>query len=171
MVCRCQVERTGASLFFDLNVTRLRSADATLRVTKSAIFEPGKLSMITTQIKRNETRVLATRQLGRERALGISVGRRIKDIYHLLSRALGQSIPIAQIIDFDIFDVVTILLVDVGFELARALAGGRGGNFCDGTLSLYSRVRGSVRSAWLGCAFMLTERIGGTSTCWMPLLA
>jgi hypothetical protein len=89
----CQVERTGASFFFDLNVTRLRSADATLRVTKVLYSSLVSFNDHHTN-KRKEKRVLGPDSLG-YRALGISVGRRIKDIYHLLSRALGQSISIS----------------------------------------------------------------------------
>ena len=93
--------------------------------------------MITTQVAKAD-KSTRTGKL-RTWCLGVSVGMRIKDIYRLLSRALGQCIPIPQIVDFDVFDVVTILLVDFGFELACALAGGRRSDFCDRALRLENR--------------------------------
>jgi len=41
-------------------------------------------------------------------------------IYHFLSRAFGQRVTVAQVIDLDITDVVSILSVDVGIERGRA---------------------------------------------------
>ena len=57
-----------------------------------------------------------------------------KDIYHLLRRALCQSVSVSQVVDLDVFDVVAILLVDLCFELVRALAGGWRGDFSNGAL-------------------------------------
>jgi hypothetical protein len=37
-----------------------------------------------------------------------------RDSYHFLGCTLGQGIAIAQIVDFDVFDIVAVLLVDVG---------------------------------------------------------
>lgn len=39
-------------------------------------------------------------------------------IYHFLSRALGEGVAIAQIVDFDISDEITILGVDVSIQAA-----------------------------------------------------
>ena len=56
---------------------------------------------------------------------GISVERN-KSIYHLLSRAFCQCVSVAEIVDFDVFDVITICNVDLAIDVARALArGGR----------------------------------------------
>jgi hypothetical protein len=40
-----------------------------------------------------------------------SVDIKQQDIYHLLSRAFSQCVPIAQVIDLDIFDIIPILNV------------------------------------------------------------
>ena len=43
------------------------------------------------------------------------------NIYHLLRAAFGQCVTIAQIVHFDVSDIVTILLVDL--LVKRAVAG------------------------------------------------
>lgn len=73
-------------------------------------------------------------------SLKISVGKCYKNIYHLLSGTFSQCVAIAQVVDFDVFDVVAVLLVNLGLELARALAGRRGVRFGDGTLRLHMSV-------------------------------
>jgi hypothetical protein len=50
---------------------------------------------------------------GLERSVG--EGARVC-IYHLLSAAFGQGIAITQVIDFDVLNVITILLVDLDIE-------------------------------------------------------
>lgn len=37
-------------------------------------------------------------------------------IYRLLCAAFGQGVAITQVVDFDVFDKVTVLLVDLGVE-------------------------------------------------------
>jgi len=44
-----------------------------------------------------------------------------KNIYHFLSRAFRQCVAIPQIIDFDVFNIVTIRNVDFTIDIARAL--------------------------------------------------
>ena len=39
-------------------------------------------------------------------------------IYHLLCAAFGQCVPVAQIVDFNVFDIITILRVDFLIEWA-----------------------------------------------------
>lgn len=47
-------------------------------------------------------------------------------IYHLLRAAFGQCVPIAQIVDLNVFDIVTILRVDLVVERAACVGlGGR----------------------------------------------
>ena len=46
-------------------------------------------------------------------------------IYHLLSAAFGQGVAITQVIDFDVLNVITILLVDLDIE--GTTIAGRGG--------------------------------------------
>lgn len=46
-------------------------------------------------------------------------------IYHLLRSAFGQQIPVAQIVNLDILDVVSICDVDIVVEFVRGLATGR----------------------------------------------
>lgn len=45
----------------------------------------------------------------------------ISDIYHFLRAAFGQGVTIAQIVDFNIADIVTVLLVDLVVEGAAGL--------------------------------------------------
>lgn len=56
----------------------------------------------------------------------ISTGR---DIYHLLGRTFGQGVAIPQVIDFNVFDVVTICDINLAVDFARALPRGRSGRF------------------------------------------
>lgn len=52
------------------------------------------------------------------------------DNYHLLSRSLRQGVAIAQIIDLNVLDVVSICDVDFGVQCRCALGGGRLGILC-----------------------------------------
>lgn len=61
-------------------------------------------------------------------------------IYHLLSAAFGQGIAVAQVVDLDVFNVVTILLVDLNVE--GTTIGGSGGRLC--------RARGDTGRVCLG---------------------
>jgi hypothetical protein len=82
-----------------------------------------------------------------------------QDIYHLLSRAFRQCVAIPQVIDFDIFDIVTILLVNLSIDLANALSRGRP-VFCYRTFGLTDLVRtagidcgeqhSSLQNEWAG---------------------
>lgn len=45
------------------------------------------------------------------KCLGISVD--MTNIYHFLCRAFGQRVSIAQIVDFNVFDIVTISNIHV----------------------------------------------------------
>jgi hypothetical protein len=49
-------------------------------------------------------------------------------IYHLLSAAFGQGVAITQVVDLDVFDVVTVLLVDLNIE--STTIGRSGGGLC-----------------------------------------
>lgn len=49
-------------------------------------------------------------------------------IYHLLSAAFSQGVAITQVIDLDVFDVVTVLLVDLYVE--STTIGRSGGRLC-----------------------------------------
>lgn len=40
-----------------------------------------------------------------------------KNIYHLLCRAFGQCVPISQIIDLNVFDVVAICDVHIAIDI------------------------------------------------------
>lgn len=61
-------------------------------------------------------------------------------IYHLLSAAFGQGIAVAQVVDLDVFNVVTILLVDLNVE--GTTIGGSRGRLC--------RARGDTGRVCLG---------------------
>lgn len=50
--------------------------------------------------------------------------------YHLLSRSLRQGVAIAQIIDLNVLNVVSICDVDFGVQSRCALGGGRLGILC-----------------------------------------
>lgn len=45
--------------------------------------------------------------------LGVSVGNNNKvNIYHLLSAAFGQRVAVAKVVDLDVLDEVSVLLID-----------------------------------------------------------
>lgn len=96
-----------------------------------------------------------------------NISRYDRSIYHLLRRTLCQYVAIAQIVDLDVLDVVSICDVDTVHEAGGALASGRRSGFRGrtGGLRQVSKMEGTVKHA------QLTERIGGTSTCWMPFFA
>lgn len=84
-------------------------------------------------------------------------------IYHLLSRALREGVAIAQIIDLNILDVVSICNVDLGVQFGRTLGvRGRLGFLC-GIIALTKIIRGQIEA--IEVIWVFTERIGGTSTC------
>lgn len=65
---------------------------------------------------------------GHRLSLEISVGQGARvSIYHLLSVAFGQGVAVTQVIDLDILDIVTVLLVDLDIE--GTTVGRRGGGF------------------------------------------
>jgi hypothetical protein len=87
-------------------------------------------------------------------------------IYHLLCAAFGQGVAITQVIDLNVLDVVTVLLVDLDIE--STTIGRSGGGLC--------RARDNAGRVGLGksatrscivsyCCLGRTARIGGTSTC------
>ena len=63
---------------------------------------------------------------GRE-GLEASVGQGARvSIYHLLCAAFSQGVAITQVIDLDVLDVVTVLLVDLDIESTTIGRSGRG---------------------------------------------
>ena len=48
-----------------------------------------------------------------------------RSIYHLLCRTFGQCVAIAQIVDLDISDVVSVVYVHLTIDQACAIAFGR----------------------------------------------
>ena len=52
---------------------------------------------------------------------------RNKSIYHLLCRAFGQCVSVPEIVDFDVFDVITVCDIDLAVNIAGTLARGGGG--------------------------------------------
>lgn len=48
-------------------------------------------------------------------------------IYHLLRRAFGQRIAVAQIVDLDILNIISVRNIDFIVELARTLTARRRG--------------------------------------------
>jgi hypothetical protein len=81
------------------------------------------------------------------------------EIYHFLSRALGERVAVAQIVDLDVANVITILGVDVGVQTS----GSRG--LCSTSGRAFGlRMTGQ---RWIGMGIW----IGGTSMCWTPLRA
>lgn len=49
--------------------------------------------------------------------VGVSAASDNGNIYHLLSRSLCEGVAIAQIIDFDVLDVITVRDVDFSVQL------------------------------------------------------
>ena len=88
-------------------------------------------------------------------------------IYHLLGAAFGQGVAITQVVDLDVLDVVTVLLVDLDIESTTIGRSGRG--------SLCRARRGAGRGGLgrkVSCELLAlasracrTARMGGTSTC------
>lgn len=83
-------------------------------------------------------------------------------IYHFLSRAFSQSVSIAEIVDLDVANIISILCV---YLLVKTIWPGGRGFGASWALSLKVKV-----SKWLHMRdrkhmFQRTERIGGTSTC------
>jgi hypothetical protein len=60
--------------------------------------------------------------------------------YHLLSRSLGQGVPIAQIVDLNVLDVVSICDVNFGIQLRCALGRWGLGILCR-AVGLFDNVR------------------------------
>lgn len=109
---------------------------------------------------------------GRE-GLEESVGQGARvSIYHLLSAAFSQGVAITQVIDLDVLDVVTVLLVDLDIE-STTIGRSSGGGLCRarhdaGRVGLGGKVSFAVWESLLltGVAGIdHTARMGGTSTC------
>ena len=118
------MKRTGTSLFFDLDVTHLRSADANrgwyemLEAELVSLEQSTQGVAVALEPLRYTTKCLAEP--------GRSVERN-KSIYHLLCRAFGQCVSVPEIVDFDVFDVITVCDIDLAINIAGTLARGGGG--------------------------------------------
>ena len=87
-------------------------------------------------------------------------------IYPFLHSSFRQSIAISKIVDFNVFDVVTVLLVHLAGDGFIVLGGRRPDDWRSERLqNRVSKDPAAVRQ------WKRTERIGGTSTCWMPFFA
>lgn len=87
-------------------------------------------------------------------------------IYPLLCGSFGQCVAVTQIVDLYVLDVVTVLLIGLAVDCGDRVGRRRlddGGVWHLGSVS-------SVATAGGGTATR-TERMGGTSTCWMPFFA
>ena len=88
-------------------------------------------------------------------------------IYHLLSAAFGQGVAITQVIDFDVLNVITILLVDLDIE--GTTIAGRGGLGTAGNNAGRVGLDGELSASSSSLVFLPgqghTARMGGTSTC------
>ena len=119
------MKRTGTSLFFDLDVTHLRSADANRGWYEMLEAELVSLEQSTQGVAgaleplRYTTKYLAEP--------GRSVERN-KSIYHLLCRAFGQCVSVPEIVDFDVFDVIAVCDINFAVNIAGTLARGGGGS-------------------------------------------
>ena len=83
------------------------------------------------------------------------------DVYHFLSGAFCQCVSIAKVVNFYVFDVVTICDIHVTIECCCAR---RARRFSGALLKLANTNLSYGRN-------FLTERIGGTSTCCIPRFA
>lgn len=68
--------------------------------------------------------------------------------YHLLSRAFCESVAIAQVIDLDIFDIVSISNVDLGIQLSGSINVRRRSGLRCGTRRLDKQVSERTRINW-----------------------
>lgn len=83
-------------------------------------------------------------------------------IYHFLGRAFGQSVSVAEVIDLDVADIISILRV---YVLVKTIwAGGRGFG-ASWALGLEVQVSDCFHKSVREYIFQHTERMGGTSTC------
>ena len=103
-----QALRTGASFFFDLDVTQRRSADATevLILAKSA-----RVSFTQSPQAKREA-------ISESKQMPSGISEYDKSIYRLLCRAFGQCVFVAKIIDLDVFNVVAIGNIHVAIDVA-----------------------------------------------------
>lgn len=90
-------------------------------------------------------------------------------IYHLLSAAFGQGVAIAQIVDLNVLDEITILLVDLRIERrsgggSRGRFGGAGAGGADGR-DVYM-----LRALLLGQLCVDLGRRRRSSSSWVGLL-
>jgi hypothetical protein len=90
-------------------------------------------------------------------------------IYPFLYSSFGQCVAITQIIDFNVLDIVPVLLVCFAGDSLTGPGRRRLDDWRSGHLGV--AVSGLDRPAAQNANRKLTERIGGTSTCWMPFFA
>jgi hypothetical protein len=83
-----------------------------------------------------------------------------KVFYLFLYSSFGQCVAVAQIIDFNVLDEVSILLVDVARD---SLAGASRRRLDDWRSNDLGALSAGPKPS--GANVSLTERIGGTSTC------
>ena len=102
---------TGASLFFNLDVTHSRSAFAKRGCREAVGLEVSnlKIQMVLTKTKLSLEKGKEVERLQHQQDATV-------EIYHFLSRALGEGVAIAQIVDFDVANEITILGVNVGVQ-------------------------------------------------------
>lgn len=111
----CQVVRTGASFFFNLDVTQRRSADANEGL-KGAMSADCKLRTLPKRFRKKSEPAITVCAF--EQFMPGYISGYDKNIYHLLSRAFRQSVSIAEIVDLDIFDIVSIRNVHITVDVA-----------------------------------------------------
>lgn len=110
--------RTGASLFFNLDVTQLRSADATRGLKRAS--QPN-VSLTCSPTKGNiiEKNTDGTRGIHGQEQPG-SISEYNWSIYHFLCCAFGQCVSILEIVDLNVFDIIAVCDIHITIDVACA---------------------------------------------------
>ena len=114
--------RTSTGIFFDLDVTQRESADANEVFAESAIRASSKLENSSHKKMQKWKGESSQLDLCIETSLIYQWGYNTRSIYHLLRRTFCQCIAVAQIVDFDISDVVAVRNVHLTVDCACAIA-------------------------------------------------
>ena len=118
-VCKSQVLRTGASLFFNLDVTHWRSAEA-----KEGWYDaiPAQCKLETFPTKGNRMRIFEPHRFNVyfKGFMPGSISGYDKDIYHLLCLAFCQHISVSEVVDLDVLDVVPICNIHITINVTCA---------------------------------------------------
>jgi hypothetical protein len=114
--------RTSTGFFFNLDVTQRESADANEGFEVNAIRASGKLESSPHKKIQKWKGGSSQLDLCIEQSLIYQWRYNTRSIYHLLRRTFGQCVAIAQVVDFNISDVIAVRNVHITIDRACAVA-------------------------------------------------